>query len=95
MLDIMDTVIYLFRETIVILIDVLHIAMLVRAILSWFDPMQEGRIAIFLHALTEPVILPIRALCARHHWFEGFPMDIPFLLTWLALTMIQVLVSTL
>ena len=91
----MDTIIYLFRETVVILIDVLHIAMFARAILSWFDPMQEGRLSVFLYALTEPVILPIRALCVRNHWFEGLPLDVPFLLTWLALTLIQTLVATL
>ena len=91
----MDAVIYIFKQLIIILIDVLHVAMLVRALLSWFDPMQEWKLTAFLHILTEPVILPIRALCDRMHWFEGMPIDIPFLLSWLALSLIQMLVQLL
>lgn len=91
----MDTVLYIFQQLIIILIDVLHIAMFVRAILSWFDPMQEGKLTAFLHTLTEPVILPIRMLCEKRHWFEGVPLDIPFLLTWLLLSVIQVLIGVL
>ena len=91
----MDAVIYIFKQLIIILIDVLHVAMLVRALLSWFDPMQEWKLTAFLHILTEPVILPIRALCDKMHWFEGMPIDIPFLLSWLALSLIQMLVQLL
>ena len=81
--------VYIFTQFIVRLIDVLQICMLVRAILSWFDPMQGWKISGFLHFITEPVIMPVRALCARMHWFEGFPLDIAFLVTWLLLSMIQ------
>ena len=65
------------------------------AILSWFDPMQEGKLTAFLHTLTEPVILPVRLLCEKKHWFEGIPLDIPFLLTWILLSLIQVLIGLL
>ena len=81
--------VYIFTQFIVRLIDVLQICMLVRAILSWFDPMQGWKISGFLHFITEPVIMPVRALFARMHWFEGFPLDIAFLVTWLLLSMIQ------
>ena len=87
------TVFYVLQSVIVISIDILLIAMFVRAILSWFDPMQEGGLNGFLVMITEPVILPIRALCAKNHWFEGFPMDMPFMLSWLALMLIQFLVQ--
>lgn len=71
------------------LIDALQLCMLVRAILSWIDPMQEWKITNFLHFVTEPIIMPIRALFARMHWFEGFPLDVSFLVTWLLLSAIQ------
>ena len=89
----MDTAIYIFKQFIIILIDVLHIAMFARAILSWFDQMQEWRITNFLHMLTEPVIMPIRALCEKMNWFVGLPIDIPFLLTWLLLSLLQALLA--
>ena len=60
-----DTVFYILKSTIVMLIDVLLFAMFVRAILSWFDPMHEWRLSGFLTMITEPVILPIRILCDK------------------------------
>lgn len=75
------------------LLSVLLFAMLGRAVFSWFDPMGESKIAAFLFVLTEPVIFPIRALCAHFHWFEGLPIDVPFMLTVLALMILDLLVS--
>ncbi len=88
-----DTLIYFLKQTLLIVIDVLQIALLVRAILSWFDQTGESRISGFLYFLTEPVIAPIRMLCAKMHWFEGFPLDIPFLITVLLLAVMQTLLS--
>lgn len=84
----MDYVIYVLANMIIILIDILQFAMLARAILSWIDPMQEWRISSFLRALTEPVIMPVRLLCEKMHWFEGMPIDIPFLITMILLSVI-------
>ena len=92
-MSIIDTVFYVFQALIIGLIDVLLFAMFVRAILSWFDPMQEWRLSGFLTAITEPVIMPIRILCDKMHWFEGMPVDIPFILSWLLLTFVQLLVQ--
>ena len=92
-MTVIDTVFYIFQSTIIILIDVLLFAMFARAILSWFDPMQEWRLSGFLAMITEPVILPIRILCDKMHWFEGMPVDIPFILSWLVLMLVQTLVQ--
>ena len=92
---VIDTIFFVFQSLIVILIDVLMLAMFVRAILSWFDPMQEWRLSGFLTMITEPVIMPIRILCDKMHWFEGMPVDIPFILSWLVLMFIQFLVQIL
>ena len=88
-----EAVFYVFQQVIIIMIDVLLFAMFVRAVLSWFDPMQEWRLSGFLTAITEPVIMPIRILCDKMHWFEGMPVDIPFILSWLLLTVVQLLVQ--
>ncbi|MBE6601156.1 MAG: hypothetical protein E7637_01450 [Ruminococcaceae bacterium] len=91
----MDTLLYALQYTVTVIIDVLLAAMFVRAILSWFDPMREGRFSIILLTITEPLIFPIRALCAKMHWFENIPIDIPFLLTVLLLSLVQTLVAVL
>lgn len=88
-------VFFVLQKSVDILITVLQVAMFLRAILSWFDPMQEGKLSVFLMMVTEPVILPIRALCEKMHWFEGLPLDIPFLLTWILLSFLQLLVVSL
>ena len=84
----MEYAFYVLANTILILIDILQFAMLARAILSWLDPMQQWRISSFLRALTEPVIMPVRLLCEKMHWFEGVPIDIPFLITMILLSLI-------
>ncbi|MBQ9804984.1 MAG: YggT family protein [Clostridia bacterium] len=89
----MDLFLFVLKYTVTAIIDVLLIAMFVRAITSWFDPMREGKLSMFLLMLTEPVIFPIRALCDRMNWFEGMPIDIPFLLTVLVLSILQTAVA--
>ncbi len=84
-----DTFIYFFKQTLLVLIYALDIALFLRAILSWFDPMQSNRFSGFLVLLTEPIIIPFRMLCAKFHWFEGFPIDMPFMMTILVLMVIQ------
>lgn len=85
----------LIRETGLALINVVWFAMFARAILSWFDQMNEWKLSIFLHAVTEPVIFPMRKLCEKMHWFEGTPLDMPFMLTWIVLVVAQLLLEVL
>ncbi|MBQ8416636.1 MAG: YggT family protein [Clostridia bacterium] len=91
----MDTAIYLITQTAYVLISALELCLLARAILSWFDQTGESRVSIVLYAITEPLILPIRRLCERMHWFEGLPLDMPFMLTWLILMVIQAFMTAL
>ena len=77
---------YVIVQCVLIFIDVLSMAMFVRAILSWFTMGEQTRIGTFLYVVTEPVILPIRALCARFGWFQGMPLDMPFFITMVILS---------
>ncbi|MBQ9151904.1 MAG: YggT family protein [Clostridia bacterium] len=77
----MTVALYVIVQCVLIFIDVLSLAMLVRAILSWFTMGEQTKIGAFLYVVTEPVILPIRALCNRFGWFQGLPLDMPFFIT--------------
>ncbi len=77
---------YVIVQCVLIFIDILSLAMFVRAILSWFTMGEQTRIGAFLYVVTEPIILPIRALCARFGWFQGMPLDMPFLITMVMLS---------
>ena len=90
-----DMILYFLRQFILIFLDVISFAFLVRALLSWFDPMGEWRLTGFLYVLTEPIILPVRALCERMNWFQGIPIDIPFTITVFLVLLLQVFLSAL
>lgn len=87
----MEYVIFFLKNTVLALLLVIDIAMFARAILSWIDSMAEGALPTFLAALTEPVILPVRRLCEKFHWFEGSPLDMPFIITGMFLTIVLML----
>ncbi|MBR7098878.1 MAG: YggT family protein [Clostridia bacterium] len=91
----MDIAIYILKIFVIGLIDILHLAMLVRALLSWIDPMQEWKISSFLYVVTEPVILPLRRLFEKKRWFEGMPLDMPFMITFLLLFLLGSLLQML
>ena len=91
----MNVLIFVLQKTVMVMLDVLMIALFARAIFSWMDPQCEWGISNFLFMLTEPVIFPLRQLFARMHWFEGFPLDMPFMFTWLLLSLAQILLSLL
>lgn len=86
---------YLIIRFIVIFLDVVSLAMLGRAILSWFPSDGPTRIGSFLYVVTEPFIIPIRALCGRFGWFRGVPLDMPFLLTMVSLSFVSMILQAL
>ena len=88
-----DTVLNLIKNLILILTDVLQFALLARAILSWFVQDEENKVSVFLLVITEPFILPLRKLFERMHWFERMPLDMPFLMTFFLLAVLQFTVS--
>ena len=91
----MEVVLYLLKQFVLVLVEVLDLAMLVRAVLSWIDPMEEGGFSSFMVMITEPIILPFRKLCAARHWFEGSPLDVPFFMALLALILLRLLLLAL
>lgn len=68
-------------HTLSAILTIAGIALFLRAIISWFDPMEESRVASFLYLVTEPFIHPIRQLFEKKGWFEGIPIDMPFIAT--------------
>ena len=86
----METVLTVVANIVRIILTVLQLAMLLRAILSWF-PMEPNGFTDFLFGITEPLIYPIRALFNRLNWFQNFPIDISFTVTYILLFVIGLL----
>ena len=86
----MTFVLQVLANVAVLLLSAIQVAMLLRAILSWF-PMDSNRFTDFLYGITEPVIYPIRRLFFKLTWFQESPLDIPFLVTSVLIVLILML----
>ena len=86
--------VYILIRFVVIFLDILLVAMLIRALLSWFV-MGDGESPLMniLYVITEPLIVPIRMLCARFGWFQGLPIDMSFFITTMILSLISLLLT--
>ena len=85
----MYLMIYVIAATISLALSALQLLMFIRAILSWFPVNEDSAFLRFVYMVTEPVILPVRILLDRFGWFEGMPIDMAFLITFLLLSMIR------
>lgn len=89
----MNEISYVVVNVAVILIWVLQAAMFLRAIMSWIPGLDENKFGDFLYAVTEPFIVPIRAILDRIPLFQGFPLDMSFLFTYLLLSLLSMLLG--
>ncbi len=85
----MQAVLYIFAGVVSLFLSALQLLMFARAILSWL-PIDEGSpLLTFLHAVTEPFILPVRAVLERFEFFASSPIDLSFFVTFLLLSFLQ------
>lgn len=89
----MHTVALLLSRTVLAALAVIELCMLLRAILSFFVD-QESVLLTFCIAVTEPIILPFRAILSRFDAVNRIPFDIPFLVTYIALAILGGLLPT-
>ena len=85
----MYQLVYVVVSTVRIIIAVLQFLMLARAILSWLPIDDDNPIVTFLYAVTEPVIMPVRAVLDRLGLFEGMPIDMSFFITFILLSVLE------
>lgn len=71
-------------------LSIILFAMLARAIMSFLFMGEENKLSLFLYSITEPFILPFRALFAKFGWFQGMPLDAAFFFSTVFLSMLQV-----
>ncbi|MBQ8849287.1 MAG: YggT family protein [Clostridia bacterium] len=86
----MEEILYIISTVVQVILTVIQIAMLLRAILSWF-PIEPNGFTEFLFSITEPFIYPFRALFNRLNWFQDIPIDVAFSAAYIALFIISIL----
>ena len=77
------------KSFVLIFLSVVQLAMLLRAILSWFV-MGGGTFTNFLYAITEPFIVPVRTLFEKMNWLQNSPIDFSFMVTYLLISLLTV-----
>ncbi|MBQ4354711.1 MAG: YggT family protein [Clostridia bacterium] len=75
--------------TVRVLLAAIQFLMMARAIISWLPLDEDNPIVTFLYTVTEPVIAPVRAVIDRLGLFEGMPIDMSFLITFILLSILE------
>lgn len=73
-----------------LLLNLLILAIFVRALLSWFYPVGRDPWTRILVDITEPILAPIRALLTR---IMPIPMDFSPIVAWLLIVLLQNLLT--
>ena len=85
----MEAVFFILAKSISITLGIVSFAMLARVILQFFvDPMQS-RIFALACLLTEPFIVPVRALMIKLNIGQDSPIDWSFSITYLIIWMLR------
>ena len=71
------------------LLRILEFLLFARAILSWFRVDVGSKLYVFLCLISEPLIQPFRSLTAGIDAFRGCPFDIPFMLAFFTIIVLE------
>lgn len=80
-----------FARFILVTLDVVSLAMLIRMLLPLFTDAEGSRFYTFLACITEPFIAPVRFLMVKFNLLQDSPIDWSFTIAYLAIAMIQML----
>ena len=78
---------FVVTQVVSLFLYAVELAMFLRAVLSWF-PIEPNKFTNLLYAITEPFIYPIRHLFHRMNWFQDSPLDVPFFVTFLLISVL-------
>ena len=70
-------------------LNILQLAMLVRAVMSGIPQLRGSQLQELLYQVTEPIVMPFRKLLSRIPGLNNFPLDISFLLAWIAIDVLM------
>ena len=77
----------------VALLYAMQLLMFGRAMMSWFSPDEDNKLAQFLFMTTEPIVYPIRQLLNKIEFFGNMPIDMSFLVAMVVLMLCTTLLG--
>ncbi len=87
----MPQVVIIITGVVYYFVVAMQFLMLFRALLSWFPIREDSPLSTFLHAVTEPIVTPVRLLLERFEAVKRMPIDISFFVAMMILVLIQAL----
>ena len=81
--------IYVITTALSIFLDIVLTCMLISAVLSWILPEGEYPLVDLIHGISDLFVAPVRYVLERLGWFQGFPLDMSFLITVILLNIIS------
>ena len=72
----MSEILYVVASFVDVLLTVLYFAIFARVISTWLPIDEDGPIVNFLYMITEPVVMPIRAVLDNFAFFQNSPLDL-------------------
>lgn len=84
---------FVLVQFVIMFIEVLMLAMTLRAIIGWFFD-GDGKLIRFLYVFTEPAIMPVRKLFYKLNWFQDVPIDVSFSATYIVLMIVQIFLGS-
>lgn len=85
----METVFYILAKIVQIFLSVISFAMLMRVLLQFFVDIQKNKLYAISVALTEPIVVPFRILFAKLNIAQNTPLDLPFMVAYLAVWLVS------
>lgn len=90
----MEAVFYIIAKVISLMLRAISLAMFSRVVMELMSRMtshdvQGNKFFIFCYTVTEVFVTPFRYLCAKFNLFQGTPIDAPFFIAYLTVTMLQ------
>ena len=90
----MEAFFYIIAKVISLLLRAVSLAMFSRVIMELVSRMTShdvhgNKFFIFCYTVSEVFVTPFRYLCAKLNLFQGTPIDAPFFIAYLTVSMLQ------
>ena len=89
----MKDIVKVVAGSVVALLYAMQFLMFGRAIMSWFSPDEDNKIAQFLFLVTEPFVYPIRQIMNKFEFFSSMPIDMSFMFAMIILIILTTILN--
>ena len=86
-----EDIFFIFAKTVAVILGLVSIAMMVRMILPIFVDVEDNRIFALSCLISEPFIVPVRALMFKFNVGQDSPIDWAFFMTYIILWLLRML----